>query len=642
MEEKLIEEAVGYDDSQIQVLEGLEAVRKRPGMYIGTTSIKGLHHLINEIVDNSIDEALAGECECIRVTLNNDNSVTVEDDGRGIPDGYNEKTGLPTLEVVYTVLHAGGKFGGGGYKIAGGLHGVGASVVNALSEWLEVENHRGGKKYTESFSRGKVVNPFTCVGDTEKHGLTVRFKPDPTIFEETVFDYEAVLTRMREQAFLNGGVKIILRDAREGQEREDLLLYEGGIISFVEYLNEQKHVGLIHSDIVYMKGEKDGIVAEVALQYNDSYNETLISFANNMATIEGGTHETGFKSAITKAINDYGRKIGAIKDSDKNLSGEDVREGITAIISVKLQDAQFESQTKAKLGNSEVRVLVDSIVSQKMEEYFEENPASGRAIIEKAMAAFRAREAARKARELTRRKSVLEGSSLPGKLADCQEKRAELTELYLVEGDSAGGSAKDGRDSRFQAILPLRGKVLNVEKSRLDKVYANPSLIPIIQSLGCGIGEEFDITKLRYGKIILMADADVDGAHIRILLLTFFFRHMKQLIENGHIYLAQPPLYKIKKGKQQERYAFSDAERDKIIEELGGHVEAERYKGLGEMDPEQLWETTMDPERRTLLKVEMTDAMLCDQVFSLLMGDEVEPRREFIEQNAKYVQNLDI
>ncbi len=643
MEEKqLIEETVGYDDSQIQVLEGLEAVRKRPGMYIGTTSIKGLHHLINEIVDNSIDEALAGECECIRVTLNNDNSVTVEDDGRGIPDGYNEKTGLPTLEVVYTVLHAGGKFGGGGYKIAGGLHGVGASVVNALSEWLEVENHRGGKKYTEGFSRGKVVKPFECVGDTEKHGLTVRFKPDPTIFEETVFDYEAVLTRMREQAFLNGGVKIILADAREGQEREDLLLYEGGIISFVEYLNEQKHVGLIHRDIVYMKGEKDGIVAEVALQYNDSYNETLISFANNMATIEGGTHETGFKSAITKAINDYGRKIGAIKDSDKNLSGEDVREGITAIISVKLQDAQFESQTKAKLGNSEVRVLVDSIVSQKMEEYFEENPASGRAIIEKAMAAFRAREAARKARELTRRKSVLEGSSLPGKLADCQEKRAELTELYLVEGDSAGGSAKDGRDSRFQAILPLRGKVLNVEKSRLDKVYANPSLIPIIQSLGCGIGEEFDITKLRYGKIILMADADVDGAHIRILLLTFFFRHMKQLIENGHIYLAQPPLYKIKKGKQQERYAFSDAERDKIIEELGGHIEAERYKGLGEMDPEQLWETTMDPERRTLLKVEMSDAMLCDQVFSLLMGDEVEPRREFIEQNAKYVQNLDI
>ncbi len=641
MEEKLIENA-GYDDSQIQVLEGLEAVRKRPGMYIGTTSIKGLHHLINEIVDNSIDEALAGECDCIRVTLNNDNSVTIEDDGRGIPDGYNEKTGLPTLEVVYTVLHAGGKFGGGGYKIAGGLHGVGASVVNALSEWLEVENHRGGKKYTEKFSRGKVVNPFTVVGDTEKHGLTVRFKPDPTIFEEVVFDYETVLTRMREQAFLNGGVKIILKDAREGQEREDLLHYEGGIISFVEYLNEQKHVGLIHKDIVYMKGEKNGIIAEVALQYNDSYNETLISFANNMATIEGGTHETGFKSAITKAINDYGRKIGAIKESDKNLSGEDVREGITAIISVKLEDAQFESQTKAKLGNSEVRVLVDSIVSQKMEEYFEENPASGRAIIEKAMAAFRAREAARKARELTRRKSVLEGSSLPGKLADCQEKRAELTELYLVEGDSAGGSAKDGRDSRFQAILPLRGKVLNVEKSRLDKVYANPSLIPIIQSLGCGIGEEFDIEKLRYGKIILMADADVDGAHIRILLLTFFFRHMKQLIENGHVYLAQPPLYKIKKGKQQERYAFSDAERDRIIEELGGHVEAERYKGLGEMDPEQLWETTMDPERRTLLKVEMSDAMLCDQVFSLLMGDEVEPRREFIEQNAKYVQNLDI
>ena len=641
MEENIIG-TESYDDSQIQVLEGLEAVRKRPGMYIGTTSARGLHHLINEIVDNSIDEALAGECDCIRVSLNEDDSVTVEDDGRGIPDGFNEKTGLPTLEVVYTVLHAGGKFGGNGYKIAGGLHGVGASVVNALSEWMEVENHRGGKTYTERFERGHVARPFACTGDTERHGLTVRFKPDPLIFEETVFDFETVFTRMREQAFLNGGVKIILSDKRPGKEREELLHYEGGIVSFVEYLNAQKHVGLIHNDVIYMKGEKDGIIAEVALQYNDSYNETLVSFANNMATVEGGTHETGFKSAITKAINDYGRRIGAIKESDKNLSGEDVREGITAIISVKLQDAQFESQTKAKLGNSEVRVLVDSIVSRKMEEYFEENPVSARAIVEKAMAAYRAREAARKARELTRRKSVLEGSSLPGKLSDCQEKRAELTELYLVEGDSAGGSAKDGRDSRFQAILPLRGKVLNVEKSRLDKVYANQSLIPIIQSLGCGIGEEFDESKLRYGKIILMADADVDGAHIRILLLTFFFRHMKKLIENGHIFLARPPLYKIKKGKQAERYAFSDAERDTIIAELGGNVEAERYKGLGEMDPEQLWETTMDPSRRTLLKVEMNDAVLCDQVFSLLMGDEVEPRREFIKQNAKFVENLDI
>ncbi len=640
MEEKIIG-TQEYNDSQIQVLEGLEAVRKRPGMYIGTTSARGLHHLINEIVDNSIDEALAGACSCIRVTLNNDNSVTVEDDGRGIPDGVNEKTGLPTLEVVYTVLHAGGKFGGDGYKIAGGLHGVGASVVNALSEWLEVANHRGGKKYTERFVRGHVDRPFTCEGDTERHGLTVTFKPDPTIFEETVFDYEAVLTRMREQSFLNAGVKIVLSDKREGQEREEVLCYEGGIISFVEYLNGQKHANLVHPDIVYMKGERDGILAEVALQYNDSYNETLISFANNMATVEGGTHETGFKSAITKAINDYARKIGSLKDSDKNLSGEDVREGITAIVSVKLQDAQFESQTKAKLGNSEVRVLVDNIVGRKMEEYFEENPASGRAIIEKAMAAYRAREAARKARELTRRKSVLESSSLPGKLRDCQEKRAELTELYLVEGDSAGGSATDGRDSRYQAILPLRGKILNVEKSRLDRVYANTSIIPIIQSLGCGIGEEFNIEKLRYGKIILMADADVDGAHIRVLLLTFFFRHMKKLIEEGHIYLAQPPLYKIKKGKQ-ERYAFSDAERDRIIEEMGGNIEAERYKGLGEMDPEQLWETTMNPETRTLLKVEMSDAILCDQVFSLLMGDDVEPRREFIEQNAKFVENLDV
>ncbi len=641
MEEKKIG-TPEYDDSQIQVLEGLEAVRKRPGMYIGTTSIRGLHHLINEIVDNSIDEALAGECDCIRVTLNEDDSVTVEDDGRGIPDGINEKTGLPTLEVVYTVLHAGGKFGGGGYKIAGGLHGVGASVVNALSEWLEVRNCRGGRIFTERFVRGHVDRPFTMEGETEHHGLTVRFKPDPTIFEETVFDYETVLTRMREQAFLNAGIKIILTDRRPGQEREEVLHYEGGLVSFVSYLTEQKHVNTIHNDVIYMRGEKDGTVAEVALQYNDSYNETLISFANNMATVEGGTHETGFKSAITKAINDYARKIGALKAEEKNLSGEDVREGICAIVSVKLQDAQFESQTKAKLGNSEVRFLVESIVSAKMEEYFEENPASGKAIIEKALEAFRAREAARKARELTRRKSVLEGSSLPGKLADCQEKRAELTELYLVEGDSAGGSAKDGRDSRFQAILPLRGKVLNVEKSRLDKVYSNPSLIPIIQSLGCGIGEEMDLSKLRYGKIILMADADVDGAHIRILLLTFFFRHMRKLIEEGHVYMAQPPLYKIKKGKQQERYAFSDAERDRIIEEMGGRVEAERYKGLGEMDASQLWDTTMNPETRTLLKVEISDAMLCDQVFSLLMGDVVEPRREFIEKNAKYVENLDI
>ena len=633
----------GYDDSQIQVLEGLEAVRKRPGMYIGTTSIRGLHHLVYEIVDNSIDEALAGECDTIKIDLWQDNSVSVEDDGRGIPSGMNEKLGLPTLEVVYTVLHAGGKFGGEGYKIAGGLHGVGASVVNALSEWVEVENCRDGKKYTERFEKGAVARPFACVGDSEgKHGLYVRFKPDPTIFEETVFDYETILTRMREQSFLNAGVRIVLTDHREGFEREEILHYEGGIVSFVEYLNNEKRGTPIHPEVIYMKGEKNGSIAEVALQYNDSYNETIISFANNMSTIEGGTHETGFKTALTRAINDYARKTGTIKGDDKGLSGEDVREGLAAIISVKLTDAQFESQTKAKLGNSEMRTLVDQIVYAKLEEYLEENPQVGKIILEKAMAANRAREAARKARELTRRKNVLEVSTLPGKLSDCNEKEARLTEIYLVEGDSAGGSAKDGRDSRFQAILPLRGKVLNVEKARLDKVYANTSLIPIIQALGCGIGEEFDIEKLRYGKIIIMADADVDGSHIRILLLTFFFRHMRKLIEEGHIYLAQPPLYKVHKGKQL-RYAFSDAERDMYIEELGGvGVEAERYKGLGEMDPEQLWETTMDPEKRTLLKVTIEDAIRCDEMFSVLMGDMVEPRREFIFKNAKFVENLDI
>ena len=633
----------GYDDSQIQVLEGLEAVRKRPGMYIGTTSIRGLHHLVYEIVDNSIDEALAGECSAINVTIWEDNSVSVQDDGRGIPSGMNEKLGLPTLEVVYTVLHAGGKFGGEGYKIAGGLHGVGASVVNALSEWVEVENCRDGQRYTERFERGAVARPFKCEGSSEgRHGLYVRFKPDPTIFEETVFDYDILLTRMREQSFLNAGVKIILTDKREGQEREEVLFYEGGIISFVEYLNNEKRGTPIHPQVIYMKGEKGTSVAEVALQYNDSYNETIISFANNMSTIEGGTHETGFKTALTKAINDYARKIKAIKPDDKGLSGDDVREGLVAIISVKLTDAQFESQTKAKLGNSEIRTLVDNIVTKKLEEFFEENPSAGKIIIEKAMAANRAREAARKARESIRRKNVLEVSTLPGKLADCNERDARLTEVYLVEGDSAGGSAKGCRDSRFQAILPLRGKVLNVEKARLDKVYGNTSLIPIIQALGCGIGDEFDITRLRYGKIVIMADADVDGSHIRILLLTFFFRHMRPLIEGGHIYLAQPPLYKVHKGKQM-RYAFSDAERDRYIEELGVKgVESERYKGLGEMDPEQLWETTMDPETRTLLKVDINDAIACDEMFSVLMGDMVEPRREFISKNAKFVQNLDI
>ena len=630
-----------YSDSQIQVLEGLEAVRKRPGMYIGTTSIKGLHHLVYEIVDNSIDEALAGECGCIRVTLNADNSVTVEDDGRGIPSGMNEKLGIPTLEVVYTVLHAGGKFGGGGYKIAGGLHGVGASVVNALSEWVEVENHRDGKKYTERFEKGAVARPFACVGDCgDKHGLTVRFKPDPTIFEETVFEYETLLKRMREQSFLNAGVKIVMTDARGEEPVEEVLHYEGGIVSFVEFLNNEKRGTPIHEDVIYMKGEKNGSIAEVAMQYNDSYNETIVSFANNMSTIEGGTHETGFKSALTKAINEYGKKSGIIKGDP--LSGEDVREGLVSIISVKLTDAQFESQTKAKLGNSEIRTLVDGIVYAKLCEYFDENPQTAKIVLEKAMAASRAREAARKARELTRRKNVLEVSTLPGKLSDCQERDARLTEVYLVEGDSAGGSAKDGRDSRYQAILPLRGKVLNVEKARLDKVYTNTQLIPIIQALGCGIGEDFDMSKLRYGKIIIMADADVDGAHIRILLLTFFFRHMRPLIEEGHIYLAQPPLYKVHKGKAI-RYAFSDEERDKYFEELGpGGVEAERYKGLGEMDPEQLWETTMDPEKRTLLQVTVNDAIACDEMFSVLMGDMVEPRREFISKNAKYVKNLDI
>ena len=633
----------GYDDSQIQVLEGLEAVRKRPGMYIGTTSIRGLHHLVYEIVDNSIDEALAGECNCITVTIHNDNSVSVQDDGRGIPSGMNEKLGLPTLEVVYTVLHAGGKFGGDGYKIAGGLHGVGASVVNALSEWVEVENCRDGQRYTERFEKGAVARPFKCEGDSNgRHGLYVRFKPDSTIFEETVFDYNTLLTRMREQSFLNAGVKIVLRDEREGIEQEQVLHYEGGIVSFVEYLNNEKRGTPIHPQVIYMKGEENGSIAEVAMQYNDSYNETIISFANNMATIEGGTHETGFKNALTKVVNDYARKIGAIKGDDKGLSGDDVREGLVAIISVKLTDAQFESQTKAKLGNSEMRRLVDKIMTQKLEEFLEENPAAGKIIIEKAMAANRAREAARKARELTRRKNVLEVSTLPGKLSDCNERDARLTELYLVEGDSAGGSAKNCRDSRFQAILPLRGTVLNVEKSRLDKVYSNTSLIPIVQALGCGIGDDFDIQKLRYGKIVIMADADVDGSHIRVLLLTFFFRHMRALIEQGHIYLAQPPLYKVHKGKQL-RYAFSDAERDLYIEELGVRgVESERYKGLGEMDPDQLWDTTMNPETRTLLKVTIEDAIACDETFSVLMGDMVEPRRDFITQNAKFVENLDI
>ena len=639
-------ERESYDENQIQVLEGLEAVRKRPGMYIGTTSIRGLHHLVYEIVDNSIDEALAGFCSKIKVIINPDNSVTVEDNGRGIPSGIHPKQGIPTPEVVYTILHAGGKFGGGGYKIAGGLHGVGASVVNALSEWVELDDIYEGERFTERFERGRVARPFKAVEpDSERvSGVKVTFKPDPTIFEDTVFDYETLANRMREQAFLNAGIKIVLTDNRSEEPIENEFYFEGGIRSFVTYLNENKHCEIVHSDVIYMKGEKGSSVCEIALQYNDSYNELLMTFANNMNTIEGGTHETGFKSGLTKVLNDYARKAGILKDSDKNLSGEDVREGICAIVSVKLEDAQFESQTKAKLGNSEIRTLVDNTVTTKLAEYLEENPSTARAILDKALAASRAREAARKARELTRRKGILGSSSLPDKLADCNERNMELTELYLVEGDSAGGSAKMGRNSRFQAILPLRGKVLNVEKNRLDKVYSNPSLIPIIQALGCGIGEDFDIAKLRYGKIIIMADADVDGSHIRILLLTFFFRHMRQLIDEGHVYLAQPPLYRVYKrsGKGPELYAFSDAERDEKIRELGGNAEADRYKGLGEMDADQLWETTMDPEKRTLLKVTVEDAMACDAMFSLLMGDSVEPRREFIEQNAKFAENLDI
>ncbi len=642
-----------YGENEIQVLEGLEAVRKRPGMYIGTTSIRGLHHLVYEIVDNSIDEALAGYCDQITVTLNYDNSVTVEDNGRGIPAGIHPKEGIPTPEVVYTILHAGGKFGGGGYKIAGGLHGVGASVVNALSLWVELDDCYEGKRYTERFERGVVARKFVCEGDSPErpHGVRVTFKPDPDIFEETVFDYETLLNRMREQSFLNAGIKIVLIDDRGNEPVVNELQFEGGIKSFVEYLTETRHNEPVHPDVVYMKGEKNTSVCEVALQYNDGYNECVMTFANNMNTIEGGTHETGFKSALTRVLNDYGRKAGILKDSDKNLSGEDVREGLCAIVSVKLEDAQFESQTKAKLGNSEIRTLVDNTVSQKLADYLEENPATGRAILDKALAASRAREAARKAREATRRKGLFEGSSLPGKLADCQEKDATLTELYLVEGDSAGGSAKQGRNSKFQAILPLRGKVLNVEKTRVDKVYGNLSLIPIIQALGCGIGEEFDIAKLRYGKIIIMADADVDGSHIRILLLTFLFRHMRQLIDDGHVFLAQPPLYKVyKRGAKQgnERYAFSDAERDKYIAELAGesgntsNIEADRYKGLGEMDADQLWETTMDPATRTILKVTIEDAIACDEMFSLLMGDKVEPRRIFIEQNARLAENLDI
>ena len=634
-----------YDENQIQVLEGLEAVRKRPGMYIGTTSIRGLHHLVYEIVDNSIDEALAGECTDIIITLHKDGSASVQDNGRGIPSAIHHKMGIPTPEVVFTILHAGGKFGGGGYNISGGLHGVGASVVNALSEWLTYEDCYNGEAFTGSFKRGKTDKPFEKIGPTSKRGLYVRFMPDSEIFEETVFEYDTLLNRMREQAFLNPGIRIVMRDERGEETREDVLHYEGGIKSFVEHINKQKHSETVGDEVIYMKVQKGFQSAEVALQYTTKYDETMMSFANNIITPEGGTHEAGFKAALTDVVNEFGRRHNFLKGDDK-LTGEDVREGLTVIISVKLKDAQFEGQTKGKLGNSEMRSFVRQLVVEKLSEYFEEHPAITKLILDKATSAAHAREAARKARE-TARKGVLDkGSALPGKLADCQEKDAEHTELYLVEGDSAGGSAKTGRDPRFQAILPLRGKVLNVEKTRRDKVYANQSLIPIIQALGCGIGEEFNPDKLRYGKIIIMADADVDGSHIRILILTFLFRHMRKLIEDGHVYLAQPPLYKVyrKSGKGEELYAFSDEERDVCIEKLGGgaNIRADRYKGLGEMNPEQLWETTMDPERRTLLRVTMEDAMACDAMFSLLMGDAVEPRREFIEQNARYAENLDI
>ena len=631
-----------YDENQIQVLEGLEAVRKRPGMYIGSTTSKGLHHLVYEIVDNSIDEALAGFCDLIKVTINKDNSITVEDDGRGIPVGIHPKMGIPAVEVVFTVLHAGGKFGGGGYKVSGGLHGVGASVVNALSESLEVEVYDGEHSYYQKYARGKKMCELTVTGDTTKRGTKVHFKPDYEIFEDLIYDYDVLLHRLREQAFLNGGVKIHLRDERSDEPKEETLHYEGGIKNFVSYINQNKNV--LH-DVIYVSGKREGSEAEVALQWNDSYTETIVSFANNISTTEGGTHETGFKTALTKVINDYAKKYKFLKDDEK-LSGEDAREGLTAVISVKLEEPQFEGQTKTKLGNSEMRNLVDGMINEKLADFFEENPAIGKIIIEKSLMASRAREAARKAREATRRKSPLESNSMPGKLTDCHEKDATKTEIYIVEGDSAGGSAKGGRDSNYQAILPLWGKMLNVEKSRADKVYGNEKLLPVIIALGAGIGDEFDITKLRYDKIIIMADADVDGAHIQTLLLTFFFRFMKELIETGHVYLAKPPLYKLSRGKKSH-VAYSDEERDRISEELkngdpNAKVEISRYKGLGEMDSTELWDTTMNPEHRILLRVTLDDAIAADKIFTVLMGDEVEPRKQFIEENAQYVVNLDV
>ena len=631
-----------YNASEIQVLEGLEAVRKRPGMYIGSTSTSGLHHLVYEIVDNSIDEALAGYCTDITVQINPDNTIIVVDNGRGIPVDIQAQTGRPALEVVFTVLHAGGKFGGGGYKVSGGLHGVGASVVNALSEWLTVQVHKDGKIHEMKFSRGHITQEMTIVGTTDHTGTTVTFKPDPEMFEDTVYSYDILHTRMREEAFLNAGLRIRTIDLREGQEQSDEMCYEGGIREFVTFLNKSKDA--LHSGVIYMSGTRGDSYAEVALQYNDGYQENILSFANNVHTPEGGMHETGFKAALTRVLNAYGLKVGLIKEGDK-VSGEDCREGLTAVISVKLTDAQFEGQTKAKLGNASMRTLVDAIVSDKLMQFLDENPVVARTILDKAMMANRAREAARKARESIRRKSALGGAAMPDKLRDCNENNPELTEIYIVEGDSAGGSATQGRDSRFQAILPLWGKMLNVEKVRADKIYGNDKLQPVIVALGAGLGEDFDINKLRYHKVIIMADADVDGSHIRTLLLTFFFRYMRPLIENGYVYAAVPPLFKLVRGKTT-RLAFSEEERDKYSAELRGDnpnakVDISRFKGLGEMDAHELWETTMDPEKRTLRRITLEDAILADEIFTVLMGEKVEPRKEFIEKNAQYAVNLD-
>ena len=640
--EKMTQVETEYGASEIQVLEGLEAVRKRPGMYIGSTSASGLHHLVYEIVDNSIDEALAGYCTEIHVTINEGNTITVTDNGRGIPVDIQPQTGRPALEVVFTVLHAGGKFGGGGYKVSGGLHGVGASVVNALSEWLTVQVHKDGKIYEMAFSRGNITREMQVVGTTDHNGTTVTFKPDPEMFDTLDYDYETLHTRMREQAFLNAGLRITIRDARLGREQSETMRYEGGIREFVTYINQNKTA--IHSDVIYMSGAKDDSTAEIAMQYHDGYNETLVSFANDIHTPGGGMHETGFKSALTRVLNAYGIKYGMIKGDDK-VSGEDCREGLTAVISVKLTEAQFEGQTKDKLGNAYIRTLVEQVVGDQLAVYLEEHPVIARTILDKALTANRAREAARKARESIRRKTALGGAAMPDKLRDCNENNPELTEIYIVEGDSAGGSATQGRDSRFQAILPLWGKMLNVEKARADKVYGNDKLQPVITALGAGIGEEFDENKLRYHKVIIMADADVDGAHIRTLLLTFFFRFMRPMIEQGYVYSAVPPLYKLTRGKTT-RVAYSDEERDRVSAELRGDnpdakIDISRFKGLGEMNPHELWETTMDPEKRTLRRITLDDAVRADATFTVLMGEKVEPRKEFIERNAKYAVNLD-